>query len=96
MAVDEKEGEKKKKKKEEDFEVLGNLSRIVPSQVKYVTFKEESRFVPVKKGHALGGIMILLDKTPEVAQEIIPYATPKAKVEEKQEDNEPAPPGNFH
>ena len=34
---------------EANFEVLQNFSRVVPSQVKYVTFKENARYIPVKK-----------------------------------------------
>jgi 26S proteasome regulatory subunit N2 len=42
---------KKKGKKEEEpqFEVLSNLSRVVPGQLKYITFPEGSRYAPVKK-----------------------------------------------
>jgi 26S proteasome regulatory subunit N2 len=42
---------KKKVKKEEEpqFEVLSNLSRVLPGQLKYVSFPENSRYAPVKK-----------------------------------------------
>lgn len=42
---------KKKGKKEEEpqFEVLSNLSRVVPGQLKYISFPEGSRYAPVKK-----------------------------------------------
>lgn len=46
-----KDKKKKKAKKEEEpnFEMLSNLSRVVPRQLKYITFPEGSRYVPVKK-----------------------------------------------
>jgi 26S proteasome regulatory subunit N2 len=46
-----KEKKKKRAKKEEEphFEMLSNLSRVVPAQLKYVSFPEGSRYVPIKK-----------------------------------------------
>lgn len=48
---DAKEKKKKKAKKEEEphFEMLSNLSRVVPAQLKYISFPEGSRFAPIKK-----------------------------------------------
>ena len=42
---------KKKAKKEEEpqSQVVPNLSRIVPGQLKYISFPEGTRFAPVKK-----------------------------------------------
>jgi 26S proteasome regulatory subunit N2 len=46
----EKKPKKKGKKDEEpQFEVLSNLSRVVPGQLKYVSFPENSRYAPLKK-----------------------------------------------
>src|ERR1700686_1465704 len=56
-----KDKKKKKVKKEEEpsFEVLSNLSRVGPRQLKYITFPENSRYVPVKKVlHAWAILMI--------------------------------------
>lgn len=46
-----KEKKKKKVKKDEEpqFEILSNLSRIVPAQLKYISFPEGARYAPVKK-----------------------------------------------
>ena len=46
-----KEKKKKRVKKEEEphFEVLSNLSRVLPGQLKYISFPEGSRYAPVKK-----------------------------------------------
>jgi 26S proteasome regulatory subunit N2 len=48
---DSKEKKKKRAKKEEEphSETLSNLNRVVPAQLKYITFPEESRYLPVKK-----------------------------------------------
>ena len=46
---DDEEKKEEKKKKEPAFEILENLSRVVPSQLKYVKFREGSRYGPVKK-----------------------------------------------
>ncbi len=50
---DSKEKKKKRAKKEEEphSETLSNLSRVVPAQLKYITFPEGSRYLPVKKVH---------------------------------------------
>ena len=42
------EDKKGKKKKEESYEVLENMARVLPAQLQYVTFKENSRYTPVK------------------------------------------------
>ncbi|KAF9994249.1 proteasome regulatory particle base subunit [Entomortierella chlamydospora] len=49
-----------KPKKEPQFEKLGNLARVLPPQLKYITFDKESRYVPVRKD-VTGGIVVLLD-----------------------------------
>ena len=47
-------GEKKpsKRRKEENFEVLSNMARVLPQQLKVITFKDDTRYVPVKKGQS--------------------------------------------
>jgi 26S proteasome regulatory subunit N2 len=50
--VEEEEPKKKKKAKKEEepsSEILCNLSRVVPAQLKYISFPEGSRYIPVKK-----------------------------------------------
>ena len=49
--VDQKDKKKKKVKKEEEpqFEILQNLSRVVPAQLKYISFPQGTRYAPVKK-----------------------------------------------
>ena len=46
-----KDKKKKKVKKDEEpqFEVLSNLSRVLPAQLKYITFPDASRYSPIKK-----------------------------------------------
>jgi len=46
-----KDKKKKKGKKDEEqqFEVLSNLSRVLPAQLKYITFPDGSRYSPIKK-----------------------------------------------
>ncbi|KAI9346485.1 armadillo-type protein [Obelidium mucronatum] len=62
--------DKKKKKKEPSFEVIENMTRVVPSQLKFIKFKEGSRYVAVKKTFT-GGIVLLHDKKPDEAVELI-------------------------
>ncbi|KAI9004255.1 26S proteasome non-ATPase regulatory subunit 1 [Gaertneriomyces semiglobifer] len=62
--------EKRKKKKEENFQVLDNMSRVVPDQLKYTTYKDDSRYLPVKKS-SVGGIILLQDKRPDEPEELM-------------------------
>ncbi|OAD01801.1 hypothetical protein MUCCIDRAFT_187029 [Mucor lusitanicus CBS 277.49] len=54
MAEDDKKEEqrKQKKKKEENFEILENMARVVPAQLKHIAFKEDSRYTPCVMGYS--------------------------------------------
>ncbi|CAO3613493.1 unnamed protein product [Cunninghamella blakesleeana] len=66
---------KSKKKKEENFEVLENLSRVVPAQLKRITFKEDCRYTPIKTG-VVNGIILLKDQKPDEEEELIEPSAP--------------------
>ncbi|KAI9144268.1 armadillo-type protein [Paraphysoderma sedebokerense] len=91
-----KEEEKKKKEKEPNFEELGNMSRIVPAQVKHVSWKDGERYLPVKKGR-MSGIVMLLDTKLGEPEDLIPFSTPTASTNQSQqaEEPEPSPPEPF-
>ncbi|KAG2183158.1 hypothetical protein INT43_006153 [Umbelopsis isabellina] len=74
----EAEEKKPKKKKEENFEVLENMARIVPAQLKHIAFKPDSRYVPIKKGQ-VGGILLMADKQPGEPEELINPSAPTAE-----------------
>ncbi|KAH3667990.1 hypothetical protein OGAPHI_001744 [Ogataea philodendri] len=42
-----------------------NMTRVLPAQLKYVTFSKTERFVPVRKFKGMGGIVVLQDTTPD-------------------------------
>jgi 26S proteasome regulatory subunit N2 len=44
---------------------LDNVTRVLPSQLKYISFNKDARFVPVRKFRGNGGVVVLVDKTPE-------------------------------
>jgi 26S proteasome regulatory subunit N2 len=48
-AKEKKPRKKGKKDEEPQFELLSNLSRVVPGQLKYISFPEGTRYAPVKK-----------------------------------------------
>ena len=52
------------------------MTRIGPWQLKYVAFKNDSRYLPVKK-KSLGGILCLVDKTPNEPRDLIPLSVPQ-------------------
>ncbi|KAJ3348401.1 proteasome regulatory particle base subunit [Entophlyctis luteolus] len=70
----EADSDKKKRKKEPTFEVIENMTRVVPAQLKFIKFKENSRYVPVKKT-LTGGIVLLHDKHPELPVELVAVST---------------------
>ncbi|CAG8442804.1 7968_t:CDS:10 [Ambispora gerdemannii] len=93
METDEtKEDKKGKKKKEESFEVLENMARVLPAQLQYISFKEDSRYIPVKKG-IVGGILMMKDQKPDELEELILPSAPAAN--ESAEEEEAPPPEPF-
>lgn len=66
---------KSKKKKEETYSVLENLSRVVPAQLNRITFRENCRYAPVKKG-VLSGIVLMEDRRPNEEEELIEPSAP--------------------
>jgi 26S proteasome regulatory subunit N2 len=66
---------KSKKKKEETYGVLENLSRVVPAQLKRITFKDDCRYVPIKKG-VISGIALMEDRRPNEEEELIEPSAP--------------------
>jgi 26S proteasome regulatory subunit N2 len=70
-----KEERKTKKKKEENFEILENMARVVPLQLKHIAFKEDSRYIPIKQEN-VGGIIMLVDKKPDEEEDLIQPRVP--------------------
>lgn len=50
---------------------LDNATRVLPSQLKYISFNKDARFVPVRKFRGNGGVVVLIDKTPEEPIKVI-------------------------
>ncbi|KAJ3341759.1 proteasome regulatory particle base subunit [Gonapodya sp. JEL0774] len=89
----EEEKEAEKKKKEPKFEILQNVSRVVPQQLKYISFKDDSRYAPIKKS-ITGGIMLMMDRKPTESADFIDFSTPAPTVPASTE-KEPEPPEPF-
>lgn len=79
---DKKEGEattevqRKKVEKEKIGYDISNMSRVLPAQLKYLTFPD-TRYQPVKR--PTGGVMVVLDTEPEEPREIIPLKVSKVE-----------------
>ncbi|KAF2192267.1 26S proteasome regulatory complex, non-ATPase subcomplex, Rpn2/Psmd1 subunit [Zopfia rhizophila CBS 207.26] len=69
------ETSKKKVEKEKIGYDLGNMSRVLPAQVKYISFPEE-RYVPVKK--PTGGVILLTDTQPSEPKTLLELKVKKA------------------
>ncbi|KAJ5731324.1 26S proteasome regulatory complex non-ATPase subcomplex Rpn2/Psmd1 subunit [Penicillium malachiteum] len=76
------EGQKKKAEREKVGYELDNMSRVLPAQLKYLTFPDP-RYEPVKR--PTGGVVVVLDKQPEEPREIVELKASK-------EPRQPAPP----
>ncbi|KAJ5757961.1 uncharacterized protein N7511_006655 [Penicillium nucicola] len=62
------EGQKKKAEREKVGYELDNLSRVLPAQLKYLTFPDP-RYEPVKR--PTGGVVVVLDKQPDEPREVV-------------------------
>ncbi|KAF7597256.1 proteasome regulatory particle base subunit [Aspergillus hancockii] len=62
------EGQRKKAERERVGYELENMSRVLPAQLKYLTFPDP-RYEPVKR--PTGGVVVVLDKNPEEPRETI-------------------------
>lgn len=62
--------DKKRRQQTPPCHILENLARVLPSQLKYISFPKESRYVPVKK-EIVGGIIMLYDLNPDQKEEIV-------------------------
>ncbi|KAE8324945.1 armadillo-type protein [Aspergillus sergii] len=62
------EGQRKKVERERVGYELENMSRVLPAQLKYLTFPDP-RYEPVKR--PTGGVVVVLDKKPEEPRETI-------------------------
>jgi len=80
------------KVEEPNFETLGNLSRLLPQQLKYIALKKGSRYVPITQ-KLKTGVTLLLDTKPGQPEELIDIKVPT--VDSKDEETEPSPPEPF-
>lgn len=44
---------------------ITNMSRVMPAQIKYITFSKKERFVPVRQFQGISGIVVLKDLNPD-------------------------------
>ncbi|KAF8471780.1 armadillo-type protein [Kalaharituber pfeilii] len=71
----EKTGKKGKAEKEPVGYMVDNLSRVLPQQLRYISFPEDGRYAPVKK--PTGGILLLLDRRPDQPAELMEFKSRK-------------------
>eukprot|EP00126_Sphaerothecum_destruens_P004013 Sdes_comp17882_c0_seq1m7144 len=81
-----------------DFSLLDNPCRVAVEQIKYISFPEASRYVPVKSGFFCG-ITLLKDATPEEEEELVELSAPKSAVDPAgasvEDEDEPSAPEPF-
>jgi len=95
MDVETKEAEKKEKKPvkpEVEFEILNNPARVTPSQLPFVSFTSDSRYVPITEAY---GIVLLKDTKPEEKEELLEKTNSKISEDNLDTGNEPEAPEPF-
>lgn len=60
---------------------VDNMSRVVPAQLKYITFEGQNRFVPVRRFRGTGGVLVVTDTTPDEPTEFIETVRQKFELE---------------
>ena len=73
-----KESKKEKREKEKVGYELSNMSRVLPAQLKYLSFPD-TRYQPVKKP-VTGGVVVVLDTEEDEDRDIIPLTVSKKVV----------------
>jgi 26S proteasome regulatory subunit N2 len=94
MEIEEEKTEEKKKpveKPEPEFELLDNPARVTRSQLKYISFDVDPRYVPITEG--LHGVILLRDTKPGETEDIIKGGVPS--LIQQDDENEPIPPEPF-
>ena len=74
----EKDVQKKLAKEKLGYEIE-NMSRVLPAQLKYLTFPDQ-RFEPVKR--PTGGVIVVVDKQPDAERETIELSVSKVEVKQ--------------
>jgi len=77
------------KKQEPNFEILENPARVTRSQIKYISFDVDPRYVPITQADVLG-IVMLKDTKPGTEEELISSGLP-VQGQETEETEPPVP-----
>ncbi|KTW26390.1 hypothetical protein T552_02872 [Pneumocystis carinii B80] len=81
------------KKDEPLFEIMQNMSRVTPFQLKYICFKNDSRYIPVKK--PTGGILMMMNKYPDEPEDFIDSVPEEISCEEQELEADPPEPFEY-
>ncbi|ANB15768.1 proteasome regulatory particle base subunit RPN2 [Sugiyamaella lignohabitans] len=68
-----------------------NMSRVLPSQLKYISFDKEGRFVPIRKFRGVGGVIVVTDNAPKEPVEIIKTVRQINSPDDDEDDEAPLP-----
>lgn len=60
---------------------VDNMTRVVPAQLKYITFDGQTRFVPVRRFRGTGGVLLVTDNNPDEETEFIETVRQKYELE---------------
>jgi 26S proteasome regulatory subunit N2 len=68
-----------------------NMSRVLPAQLKYISFDKEGRFAPIRKFRGVGGVIIMTDQSPKEPVEFIKTVRQVNSPEDDEDDEAPLP-----
>ncbi|KAJ1735867.1 proteasome regulatory particle base subunit [Coemansia biformis] len=79
--ADAKAQQKKGRKAGPESFAVGNITRVLPSQEKFMRWPAAARYVPVKQGR-VSGVLIVKDTTPGEPEDLLPSVLPEDPVDE--------------
>lgn len=82
-AVDDKTGKKIFK--------IDNMSRVLPGQLKHISFPSNGRYYPIRQFQGVGGVVVVKDKTPGQPVEFFKTVRQANSQDDDEEDEAPLP-----
>ncbi|CAN6641772.1 26S proteasome regulatory subunit Rpn2p [Trichomonascus vanleenenianus] len=70
---------------------VDNMSRVLPMQLKYITFDPSARFVPVRKFQGNGGVIVVTDRSPKDKVEFIKTVRQLNAPDDDEDEEAPLP-----
>jgi 26S proteasome regulatory subunit N2 len=70
---------------------IDNMSRVLPNQLKYISFPSSGRYYPIREFHGVGGVVVVKDKSPGQPVEFFKTIRQVNSQGDDEEDEAPLP-----